>query len=124
MTLLLLPESRAQGRPDLDPLGLVVSAGGLSLVTAGLIQAGSAGWGESATLLPITGGVLLVGGFFLREYWLTLAQRSRGRPLLDFALLHTISFTRSIILLAVMVLAMTGLLLTIPQFPPAFEAVL
>ncbi len=118
-TLALVPESRAPVPPDLDPLGLVTSAGGLALITAGLIRAGSDGWGERAALLPIAGGLLLLGGFFLWEYW--QAQGSRGRPLLDFALLRTVSFTWSVVLLAVMVLAMSGLLFTLPQY---FQGVL
>jgi MFS transporter, DHA2 family, multidrug resistance protein len=116
---LLVPESRAPVRPGLDPIGVVSSIAGLVAVTYGLIEAGRNGWGDSSALAPIVGGLVLLVGFFLWERW--LSQRPSGQPLLDLSLFRSAAFTWSVILMATLVLAMIGVLFTMPQF---FQGVL
>src|SRR5258706_12532342 len=117
--LALVPESRAPVRPGLDPVGVFASTAGLIGVTYGLIEAGRNGWGDASALIPISGGLVLLVGFFLWEGW--LSRRPGGQPLVDLALFRSASFTWGVILLALLVLAMTGVLFTMPQF---FQGVL
>lgn len=117
--LTLVPESRAPVRPGLDPVGIVAATAGLAGVTYGLIQAGRNGWTDASALIPILGGLLLLLGFFLWEH--RLGQRPGGQPLVDLALFRSAALTWGVILLAILVLAMSGVLFTLPQY---FQGVL
>jgi DHA2 family multidrug resistance protein-like MFS transporter len=115
----LVPESRAAERPGLDLVGLIASVAGLVGMTYGLIQAGQNGWGDARALVPLIAGFVVLVGFFLWEHWLGL--RPGGQPLVDLALFRSASFTWGVILVATAVLAMIGVLFTLPQF---FQGVL
>jgi EmrB/QacA subfamily drug resistance transporter len=115
----LVPESHASQRPGLDPAGVAASAGGLVGVTYGLIKAGQDGWSNGGALLLIVAGVALLAGFFIWER--RLSRRSGGQPLLDLMLFRSASFTWGVILAAVAVLAVLGVLFTMPQY---FQGVL
>ncbi len=117
--LVLVPESRAAERPGLDTVGVATSVAGLASVTYGLIEAGQHGWGSSAALLPIAAGLVLLAVFFLWER--RLGRRAGGEPLVDPSLFRSRSFTWGVILQAVGVVAMVGVLFTMPQY---FQAVL
>ena len=112
--LALVPESRAPVRPGIDLVGIVLSVAGLAGMTYGFIRAGQYGWTDTGTLTAIAAGVLVLVGFFLWEYW--LGRRPGGQPLVDLRLLRSGSFTWGVLLMAVLVLAMTGVLFTLPQF--------
>ncbi len=113
-TLALLPESRAPVRPGLDLVGILLSIAGLVGVTYGLIEAGQNGWGDASALIPIGAGLVLLLGFFLWEGW--LGRRPGGQPLIDLALFRSASFTWGVMLVAILVLAMIGVLFTMPQY--------
>jgi EmrB/QacA subfamily drug resistance transporter len=113
-TLALVPESRATERPGLDVLGMVTVVAGLVGVTYGLIEAGRYGWTDSSALIPIGAGLVLLVTFFLWEY--LLGRRPNGQPLVDLTLFRSAPFTWGIILMAILVLAMTGVLFTLPQY--------
>lgn len=115
----LVPESRASERPGMDPVGVAASAGGLVAVIYGLIKAGQEGWGDVAALAFILAGVALLVGFSVWERW--LSRRPGGQPLLDLTLFHSGSFTWGVILATVPILAMLGILFTMPQY---FQGVL
>jgi len=115
----LVPESRAAHRPGLDTVGVVASAAGLVSVTYGLIQAGQHGWASAGALLPIFAGLAVLAGFIQFERW--LGSRPGGEPLIDLKLFSSPSYTWGVILVAVAVLAMIGVLFTMPQF---FQGVL
>jgi MFS transporter, DHA2 family, multidrug resistance protein len=112
--LALVPESRAPVRPGLDLLGVLLSVAGLTSVTYGLIEAGRNGWGDASALIPISAGLVVLLGFFLWEYW--LGRRPGGEPLVDLSLFRSAPFTWGVILMAILVLAMTGVLFTMPQY--------
>jgi EmrB/QacA subfamily drug resistance transporter len=116
---ILVPESRAAEHPGMDPVGVATSAGGLVAVTYGLVQAGQDGWGTVGALLPIAGGVALLVGFFVWERWLT--RRPGGQPLLDLRLFRSASFTWGVLLSTLPILALFGVLFTMPQY---FQGVL
>src|SRR6266851_1714324 len=115
----LVPESRAPVRPRLDTVGVVASIVGLVGVTYGLIEAGRNGWTSASALVPMIAGLVVLVGFFLWERRLSLLPG--GQPLVDFALFRSAAFTWGVILAAIAVLAMIGVLFTMPQF---FQGVL
>ena len=67
----------------------------------------------------MVGGVALLFGFFAWERRLT--RRSGGQPLLDLTLVGLASFTWGVILAMFPILAMLGILFTMPQY---FQGVL
>ena len=119
VALALVPESRAPVRPGLDLPGIIASTAGLAGLTYGIIEAGRNGWTAASTLIPIIAGLLLLVGFFLWENW--LGRRPGGMPLVDLSLFRSAAFTWGVILMAILVLAMSGVLFTLPQY---FQGVL
>jgi EmrB/QacA subfamily drug resistance transporter len=115
----LVPESSAPARPGFDFVGMVASAAGLVILTYGLIEAGQDGWGNVDALVMMVGGVALLVGFFAWERRLT--RRPGGQPLLDLSLFGSASFTWGVILAMFPILAMLGILFTMPQY---FQGVL
>ena len=115
----MVPESRSSKHPGLDLVGVATSAGGLVVLTYGLIKAGQEGWGNTYALTMMVGGVALLVGFFVWERWLT--HRPGGHPLIDLALFGSASFTWGVILAMFPILAMLGILFTMPQY---FQGVL
>ena len=115
----LVPESRASKRPGLDLVGVAASAAGLVILTYGLIKAGQDGWGNVDALAMIVGGVALLVGFFAWERRLT--RQPGGQPLIDLTLFSSASFTWGVILAMFPIVAMLGVLFTMPQY---FQGVL
>lgn len=118
-TIALMPESRAPQRPKLDLVGVVASIVGLVGVTYGLIEAGRNGWGDVGALIWTSVGLVGLIGFFLWESW--LGRRPGGQPLVDLTLFHSAAFTWGVVLAATAILAMIGVLFTMPQY---FQGVL
>ena len=111
----LLPESRCEAqRPSLDLMGVAASAAGLVAVTYGLIKAGQDGWGDLGALALMASGLVLLVGFFTWERRLT--RQPGGQPLIDLSLFASASFTWGVVLAVVPILAMLGILFTMPQF--------
>lgn len=115
----LIPESRASDRPAVDGTGIVLSAGGLLVLTYGFVEAGQHGWGHPGALLPIAAGLGLVLAFFAWER--RVARHGVSQPLIDPRLFRSASFTWGVMLAAVVVLAFIGMLFTLPQY---FQGVL
>ncbi|MPZ86252.1 MAG: MFS transporter [Actinophytocola sp.] len=62
--VILLPESRSERPPALDPVGILTSSAGLGVLTFGLVQAGQDGWGSAGALggmLGAAGGLRALG---------------------------------------------------------------
>jgi len=116
---LLVPASRASRRRALDWVGLLLSTAGIVEVTYGLIEAGQHGWGNPLAIASIGVGVTMLAGFFAWER--RLSAKPVGEPLVDLALFESRSYTWGVILIAVAVLAMMGVLFTMPQY---FQGVL
>ena len=117
-TALLVAESRASRRPGVDMVGIAASAAGLVSLTYGFIEAGQHGWGSVSAVVPMIMGALVLAGFFQYERWLI---RRGGEPLVDLKLFSSPSYTWGVILVAVAILAMIGVLFTMPQY---FQGVL
>ncbi|MGA2012806.1 MAG: MFS transporter [Solirubrobacteraceae bacterium] len=118
-TTVLVPESRAAHRPALDPVGMASSVAGLVGVTYGLIEAGRHGWTNPVALVSIVAGIVVLACFVTWER--RLSARPGGEPLVDLALFRSRSYTWGVILIAIAVLAMMGVLFTMPQY---FQGVL
>jgi len=115
----LVPESRAHQQPGLDPVGVAASVAGLLALTYGLIGTGRDGWGDAGALLAMIAGVAVLVGFVAWER--RLGRRPGGQPLVDLTLFGSPSYTWGVILVAIAVLAMSGVLFTMPQY---FQAVM
>ena len=115
----LVRESRSAQRPSLDLVGVAASAAGLVAVTYGLIKAGQDGWGNLGGLGLMAAGLVLLVGFFAWERRLT--RQPGGQPLIDLGLFASPSFTWGVVLAVVPILAMLGILFTMPQY---FQGVL
>jgi EmrB/QacA subfamily drug resistance transporter len=117
----LVPESRAPERPALDPAGMLAASAGLAVTTYGLIELGRNGWTDPGSLAILAAGLAVIVVFFLWERRLTL--RPGGRPLIDLSLFATSGFTWGAILAAMGMLALVGLLFTMPQYAQGVEGV-
>ncbi|MFB7373260.1 MFS transporter [Streptomyces sp. NPDC056222] len=65
--MLWLSESRTGGGRRLDLPGAVLVTAGLAAVAYGIVQTEEVGWGDPATLLPLSGGLVLLGVFVAVE---------------------------------------------------------
>jgi len=62
-----LAEGRAGDRRRVDLLGAVLVTAGLATTAYGIVQTEAAGWTAAATLVPLLGGLVLLGVFVLVE---------------------------------------------------------
>jgi hypothetical protein len=62
-----LAEGRAGDRRRVDLLGAVLVTAGLATTAYGIVQTEAAGWAAAATLVPLLGGLALLGVFVLVE---------------------------------------------------------
>ena len=112
--VMLVPESRSAERPGFDFVGIALSIAGLVSLTYGFIEAGEKGWSDATALVSMLIGVVVLVGFGGWERMLN--RRPGGQPLLDLSLFRSASFTWGVILAAFAVLAMIGVLFTMPQY--------
>jgi MFS transporter, DHA2 family, multidrug resistance protein len=115
----LLPESRGEVRPALDPVGVLTSSAGLAVLTFGLVRAGQDGWGSTAAVLGMLVGAAILVAFGLWER--VLGRRSPGRTLVDLSLFSSARFTWGTIIAGLGIFAFFGLMFATPQY---FQAVL
>jgi predicted MFS family arabinose efflux permease len=74
----LMPGAPAR-RGSIDVAGAVTATAGLALTVFGIVRAPEQGWGAAATLLPIAGGLVLLGLF-------VGLQASRREPLMRLSI--------------------------------------
>ncbi|MGO8872148.1 MAG: MFS transporter [Acidimicrobiales bacterium] len=111
---ILVPESRSPTRPGVDVVGIVASVTGLVALTYGLIEAGKYGWTNPGAVALMVGGVGLLVVFLAWER--RLNTRPGGQALIEFDLFSSRSYTWGVILAAVAVVAMIGVIFTMPQY--------
>jgi len=107
--LTLVPESRDPARPALDKTGIGTATAGLLALTYGFIRAGEQGWGDAVAWAAIGAGSACIAVWGLRE-------RKSKTPLLE----ASTTYAWSVALLFIAVMAMMGVLFTMPQY---FQAV-
>ncbi len=133
-SLLLIKESRDDAeRPQLDFLGILLSASGLFMLVFGIIQSSTFGWfiakqsyavfGRllsnhfSVTVYASALGILLLILFFI---WEGLRERMGKTPLVSLELFGIKQFTSGALTMTMMSLSMIGLIFVLPVF---FQAV-
>ncbi len=87
--VLFVSESRAEDRPGLDPVGVVLSALGLTAFTYALIEAPSSSWSASPVVDSLIAGAVLITGFVI---W----DRRSDHPLVDLYLFKNRIFSSAL----------------------------
>jgi EmrB/QacA subfamily drug resistance transporter len=77
----LMPGAAAR-RGSVDLAGAALASAGLAVTVFGIVRAPAQGWGSSATVLTVTGGVALLGLFLA-------VQAARREPLMRLSILRT-----------------------------------
>lgn len=109
----LLPESRDPHPAGADPLGGLLSTGGLVAVVYGVVEAPLRGWSDGLVVSALVSGVLLLGGFVAWE------RRWRS-PMIDLGLFRRPRFLWGTAAATTVSFALFGLLFVLPQY---FQAV-
>jgi EmrB/QacA subfamily drug resistance transporter len=104
-----VPASRDPSTPPIDWPGLLLSAAGMTVLIFGVIEAPDWGWGSSAALGCIVGGVALLAIFVLVE------QRTE-HPMLDVALFRNPRFTAASGSVAISFFALSGFIFLVVQY--------
>ncbi|HVU71924.1 MAG TPA: MFS transporter [Mycobacteriales bacterium] len=104
-----MTESKADVKPRLDPLAVVLSAGGMALLTYGAIDAPTHGWLSGTVLGTIAGGVVVLVAF---GKWDTRDDR----PLLDLSLFRNRTFSGALGAISAMFFALFGVQYLMSQY--------
>jgi EmrB/QacA subfamily drug resistance transporter len=105
----LLPESRDPGAGRFDPLGAILSAAGITLLTWSIIEAPQHGWGSAATAGGISGSLVLLSAF---AWW----QARRPDPMLDVRLFRNPRFSAASAAIALAFFGLFGFIFMITQY--------
>jgi EmrB/QacA subfamily drug resistance transporter len=105
----LLPKSKDPDAPKLDPLGAVLSIGGLVLVLWAIIEAPTEGWSSSAFVVPFTIGVVILAGFV---FW----ELHTDHPMLDVRFFENRRFTAANAAITMTFFALYGSMFLITQY--------
>lgn len=101
-----LPAIAGSGRRHVDVAGVVLLAGGMSAVLAGLVE-GRAGWDRPSVWVLLAGGVAALAGFLLAEL--------RGRePMIDPRLLRSPGFAAATVAALVTGIGIIGVASYVP----------
>jgi EmrB/QacA subfamily drug resistance transporter len=106
---LLLPESRDPRAGRFDPLGAILSAAGVALLTWSIIEAPEHGWGSFATAGGIAGSLVILGGF---AWW----QARRPDPMLDVRLFRNPRFSAASAAIALAFFGLFGFIFMVTQY--------
>ena len=106
---ILLPESRDQHAGRFDPLGALLSASGIALLTWSIIEAPDHGWGSAATVGGIGGALALLAVF---AWW----QVRRPDPMLDVRLFRNPRFSAASGAIALSFFGLFGFIFMITQY--------
>ena len=106
---LLLPESRDPNAGRFDPLGAILSAAGIALLTYSIIEAPQHGWGSVATVGGIAGSLVILAVF---AWW----QARRPDPMLDVRLFRNARFSAASVAIALAFFGLFGFIFMITQY--------
>src|SRR3984885_638677 len=105
----LLPESRDPEAGRFDPLGALLSAAGIALLTWSIIEAPEHGWGSAATVGGIGGSLVILAVFA----W---SQARRPDPMLDVRLFRNPRFSAASGAIALSFFGLFGFIFMITQY--------
>ncbi|MEO6628317.1 MAG: DHA2 family efflux MFS transporter permease subunit, partial [Aquihabitans sp.] len=105
----LLPDSKAENAPKLDPFGAVLSIVGLVSLVYAIIEAPAEGWLAPTVLTAFGIGVVAIGVFV---WW----QMTTDDPMLDVRFFQNPRFTAANVAITLTFFAMFGSMFVITQF--------
>ena len=105
----LVPESRDETKPALDPRGFVLSFVALSSLVWGLIEAPSRGWTDGIVLAAFVVAALMLAGFIAWE-------RRAPAPMLDLKLFRNPRFSASSASISLAFFALFGVIFFLTQY--------
>jgi EmrB/QacA subfamily drug resistance transporter len=108
-TWLIVPESRAERAPALDPVGAALSVGGLVALVYGIIEVPAHGWADPAIV-----GSLVAAGVLLTAFlaW----ERRVAEPMLDVRLFRNMRFTAASLSVTLVMFSLMGVLFFLTQY--------
>jgi EmrB/QacA subfamily drug resistance transporter len=107
--LLIIPESKDPEASVIDPVGAVLSIGGLASLLYAIIEAPNEGWTATSTLVWGGLGIVLLALF-------TLWEMRRERPMLDINLFRNPRFTGASVAVTLVFFALFGSLFFLTQY--------
>ncbi len=110
---IFLREYRDERRTSFDVVGFIFSTIGLASLLYGLSEASTSGWGSTAVLGYLIGGLLALVIFVVVE--LSIINRG-GQPLLDLSIFKNGGFTTSTIANLFVIFALYGGLFLLPLY--------
>lgn len=105
----LLPNSKAEDSPKLDPLGAVLSIVGLVSLVWAIIEAPAKGWGSTEVLAALAIGIGTLAVFI---WW----QRTSDHPMLDVRFFQNPRFSAANLAVTLTFFAMFGSMFVLTQF--------
>src|SRR5258707_9431156 len=110
----LMPESRSERRPGVDPFGVVISSLGLTGLVYGVIKAGQNGWGDVTALATMAAGVAVLAAFVAWER--RVSRRPDSQPMVQLTLFRSDVFSCGTILSTLVSFALFGILFAMPLY--------
>ena len=107
--LLVVPESKATRAPALDPIGAVLSVGGLVALVYGIIEVPMRGWNDSLILGSLAAAAGLIAGFLAWE-------RHVAEPMLDIRLFRNPRFSAASLSVTLVMFSLMGVLFFLTQY--------
>jgi EmrB/QacA subfamily drug resistance transporter len=108
-TLVIVPESRADKAPGLDPVGALLSVGGLVALVYGIIEVPANGWTDPLIMGSLAAAAILLGGFVAWE-------RRVAEPMLDVGLFRNLRFTAASLSVTLVMFSLMGVLFFLTQY--------
>jgi len=105
----LVPESRDQGAPRLDPPGVILSIAGLFSLVYGVIKAGEDGWSEGSVIIWLSIGATVLVIF---AWW----ERRSDHPVLPMRFFKNMSFTGANVAMTLGSFSIAALLFFVSQY--------
>ena len=106
---LFVPDSKDPSAPRLDPVGTLLSTGGLIGLLYGVIEAPVNGWGSSGVLVGFFGGLAVLTAFVLWE-------RAIDHPMLDVRFFTNPRFSGASFAVTLVFFAMFGVSFLLTQY--------
>ncbi|HET7472175.1 MAG TPA: DHA2 family efflux MFS transporter permease subunit [Candidatus Limnocylindrales bacterium] len=107
--LAVVPESKAAAAPRLDPVGAILSVGGLVALVYGIIEVPAHGWGDPAIVVSLSAAVVLLGAFLVWE-------RRVAEPMLDIRLFRNPRFSAASLSVTLVFFSLMGVLFFLTQY--------
>jgi EmrB/QacA subfamily drug resistance transporter len=107
--LAIVPESKADRAPGLDPAGAALSVGGLVALVYGIIEVPSRGWTDPLIVGSLAAAAILLTAFVAWE-------RRVAEPMLDVRLFRNMRFTAASLSVTLVMFSLMGVLFFLTQY--------